>query len=172
MWTKYKPRFLCSTFISVSVQDKITQGDTCLHLGIKSLSPPQPGCLCFSPLASSSSSYFQLSPQPLPLKVARAHLWRPNLVVLPSCLGAEQHFPEVMLGEEFLSLSLDQVCSLISSDKLTVSSEEKVLCSPLGKHEPYLNNQTNKKPFKLKKKWEACYILSPLKRQQGWRSCF
>uniref|UniRef100_A0A5F8HGC9 Kelch like family member 3 n=1 Tax=Monodelphis domestica TaxID=13616 RepID=A0A5F8HGC9_MONDO len=37
-----------------------------------------------------------------------------------------QHFPEVMLGEEFLSLSLDQVCSLISSDKLTVSSEEKV----------------------------------------------
>ncbi|XP_023387705.1 kelch-like protein 3 isoform X2 [Pteropus medius] len=38
---------------------------------------------------------------------------------------AEQHFPEVMLGEEFLSLSLDQVCSLISSDKLTVSSEEK-----------------------------------------------
>ncbi|XP_010216312.1 PREDICTED: kelch-like protein 3 [Tinamus guttatus] len=40
---------------------------------------------------------------------------------------AEQHFPEVMLGEEFLSLSLDQVCSLISSDKLTVSSEEKVL---------------------------------------------
>lgn len=40
--------------------------------------------------------------------------------------GTEQHFPEVMLGEEFLSLSLDQVCSLISSDKLTVSSEEKV----------------------------------------------
>ncbi|XP_063521577.1 kelch-like protein 3 isoform X3 [Pongo pygmaeus] len=40
---------------------------------------------------------------------------------------AEQHFPEVMLGEEFLSLSLDQVCSLISSDKLTVSSEEKVM---------------------------------------------
>ncbi|XP_073914960.1 kelch-like protein 3 isoform X3 [Castor canadensis] len=39
---------------------------------------------------------------------------------------AEQHFPEVMLGEEFLSLTLDQVCSLISSDKLTVSSEEKV----------------------------------------------
>lgn len=31
-----------------------------------------------------------------------------------------------MLGEEYLSLSLQQVCSLISSDKLTVSSEEKV----------------------------------------------
>ncbi|XP_059846361.1 kelch-like protein 3 isoform X5 [Hypanus sabinus] len=39
---------------------------------------------------------------------------------------AEQHFPDVMLGEEFLTLSLDQVCSLISSDKLTVASEEKV----------------------------------------------
>ncbi|XP_021564166.1 kelch-like protein 3 [Carlito syrichta] len=44
---------------------------------------------------------------------------------------AEQHFPEVMLGEEFLSLSLDQVCSLISSDKLTVSSEEKTRSSAL-----------------------------------------
>ncbi|XP_060741120.1 kelch-like protein 3 isoform X2 [Tachysurus vachellii] len=39
---------------------------------------------------------------------------------------AEQHFSEVMLGEEFMSLSLQQVCSLISSDKLTVSTEEKV----------------------------------------------
>lgn len=55
----------------------------------------------------------------------------PNIVILTSCFGAEQHFPEVMLGEEFLSLSLDQVCSLISSDKLTVSSEEKVLGRPL-----------------------------------------
>ncbi|KAJ8338509.1 hypothetical protein SKAU_G00374750 [Synaphobranchus kaupii] len=39
---------------------------------------------------------------------------------------AEQHFSEVMLGEEFLSLSLQQVCGLIASDKLTVSTEEKV----------------------------------------------
>ncbi|XP_066504963.1 kelch-like protein 3 isoform X1 [Hoplias malabaricus] len=39
---------------------------------------------------------------------------------------AEQHFSEVMLGEEFMGLSLQQVCSLISSDKLTVSTEEKV----------------------------------------------
>lgn len=64
------------------------------------------------------------------LKVGGRWAW--SNVVLTSCLGAEQHFPEVMLGEEFLSLSLDQVCSLISSDKLTVSSEEKVLC-PSGK---------------------------------------
>ncbi|ELK37966.1 Kelch-like protein 3 [Myotis davidii] len=48
----------------------------------------------------------------------------PQLATPPT--ATEQHFPEVMLGEEFLSLSLDQVCSLISSDKLTVSSEEKV----------------------------------------------
>ncbi|XP_046905508.1 kelch-like protein 3 isoform X3 [Hypomesus transpacificus] len=39
---------------------------------------------------------------------------------------AEQHFCEVMLGEEFLGLTLQQVCSLISSDKLAVSTEEKV----------------------------------------------
>uniref|UniRef100_A0A672ZD44 Kelch-like protein 3 n=1 Tax=Sphaeramia orbicularis TaxID=375764 RepID=A0A672ZD44_9TELE len=39
---------------------------------------------------------------------------------------AEQHFAEVVQGEEFLGLSLQQVCSLISSDKLTVSTEEKV----------------------------------------------
>lgn len=39
---------------------------------------------------------------------------------------SEQHFTEVMLGEEFMGLSLQQVCSLISSDKLTVSTEEKV----------------------------------------------
>ncbi|KAJ8393895.1 hypothetical protein AAFF_G00056240 [Aldrovandia affinis] len=39
---------------------------------------------------------------------------------------AEQHFSEVMLGEEYMGLSLQQVCGLISSDKLTVSTEEKV----------------------------------------------
>ncbi|XP_052010424.1 kelch-like protein 3 [Xyrauchen texanus] len=39
---------------------------------------------------------------------------------------AEQHFTDVMLGEEFMALSLQQVWSLISSDKLTVSTEEKV----------------------------------------------
>ncbi|XP_029627287.1 kelch-like protein 3 isoform X3 [Salmo trutta] len=38
---------------------------------------------------------------------------------------SEQHFSEVMLGEEFMGLSLQHVCGLISSDKLTVSTEEK-----------------------------------------------
>lgn len=41
-------------------------------------------------------------------------------------LYLEQHFTEVVQGEEFLGLSLQQVCSLISSDRLTVSTEEKV----------------------------------------------
>lgn len=39
---------------------------------------------------------------------------------------SEQHFFDVVQGEEFLGLSLQQVCSLISSDKLTVTTEEKV----------------------------------------------
>ncbi|XP_061643794.1 kelch-like protein 3 isoform X5 [Phyllopteryx taeniolatus] len=39
---------------------------------------------------------------------------------------AEQHFSEVVQCEEFASLSLQQVCSLFSSDKLTVATEEKV----------------------------------------------
>ncbi|XP_077588723.1 kelch-like protein 3 [Stigmatopora nigra] len=39
---------------------------------------------------------------------------------------AEQHFSEVVQCEEFASLSLQQVCSLFSSDKLTVPTEEKV----------------------------------------------
>ncbi|KAK2116901.1 hypothetical protein P7K49_003787 [Saguinus oedipus] len=57
--------------------------------------------------------------------------WEPYIVqwkmenIVYNSIYEKQHFPEVMLGEEFLSLSLDQVCSLISSDKLTVSSEEK-----------------------------------------------
>ncbi|XP_053475596.1 kelch-like protein 2 isoform X3 [Ictalurus furcatus] len=39
---------------------------------------------------------------------------------------AEQHFSEVMQCEEFLNLGMEQVCSLIASDKLTIPSEEKV----------------------------------------------
>lgn len=38
----------------------------------------------------------------------------------------EQHFVEVVESEEFLALSPSQVCKLIASDKLAVSSEEKV----------------------------------------------
>ncbi|XP_040274564.1 kelch-like protein 2 isoform X2 [Bufo bufo] len=39
---------------------------------------------------------------------------------------AEQHFSDIVQGEEFLNLGIEQVCSLIASDKLTVLSEEKV----------------------------------------------
>ncbi|XP_035669434.1 kelch-like protein 2 [Branchiostoma floridae] len=38
----------------------------------------------------------------------------------------EQHFAEVVQGEEFLNLSINAVCNLIASDRLTVPSEEKV----------------------------------------------
>ncbi|ELU16789.1 hypothetical protein CAPTEDRAFT_158890 [Capitella teleta] len=38
----------------------------------------------------------------------------------------EQHFSEVVLHDEFLNLSPPQVCKLISSDRLTVGSEEQV----------------------------------------------
>ncbi|MGH0158559.1 UNVERIFIED_CONTAM: hypothetical protein FKN15_036271, partial [Acipenser sinensis] len=38
----------------------------------------------------------------------------------------EQHFAEVVQSEEFLNLGIEQVYSLIASDKLTIPSEEKV----------------------------------------------
>ncbi|CAO2612264.1 Kelch-like protein 2 [Lemmus lemmus] len=40
-------------------------------------------------------------------------------------IPTERHFADVVLSEEFLNLGIEQVCSLISSDKLTISSEEK-----------------------------------------------
>ncbi|KAG1670547.1 Ring canal kelch [Nymphon striatum] len=45
---------------------------------------------------------------------------------------AEQHFSEVVETEEYLSQTPQQICRLISSDRLTVPSEEKVC---LLKHE-------------------------------------
>ncbi|MGH0141798.1 UNVERIFIED_CONTAM: hypothetical protein FKN15_026333 [Acipenser sinensis] len=50
-------------------------------------------------------------------------------VVLLSCvflINGEQHFAEVVQSEEFLNLGIEQVYSLIASDKLTIPSEEKV----------------------------------------------
>ncbi|XP_041075805.1 kelch-like protein 2 isoform X2 [Polyodon spathula] len=38
----------------------------------------------------------------------------------------EQHFAEVVQSEELLNLGIEQVCSLIASDKLIIPSEEKV----------------------------------------------
>lgn len=48
------------------------------------------------------------------------------LRVLFFFLQTEQHFSDVVLSEEYLNLGVEQVCSLISSDKLTIASEEKV----------------------------------------------
>ncbi|KTG47798.1 hypothetical protein cypCar_00001977 [Cyprinus carpio] len=56
--------------------------------------------------------------------------------------AAEQHFTDVMVGEEFMALSLQQVCSLISSDKLTVSTEEKIV-----EEEPLIKNNNTCKDF-------------------------
>lgn len=39
---------------------------------------------------------------------------------------SEQHFTEVVGSEEFLNLGMEQVSSLIASDKLTIPTEEKV----------------------------------------------
>uniref|UniRef100_A0A1B6DS04 Kelch-like protein diablo n=1 Tax=Clastoptera arizonana TaxID=38151 RepID=A0A1B6DS04_9HEMI len=49
-----------------------------------------------------------------------------NELLLASEAYIEQHFPEVIECEEFLTLSNHQVTKLISSDRLTVPSEEKV----------------------------------------------
>ena len=38
----------------------------------------------------------------------------------------EQHFTDVVRGEEFHNLNVDQVCELIDSDQLSVNSEEMV----------------------------------------------
>lgn len=38
----------------------------------------------------------------------------------------EQHFTEVVGSEEFLNLGMEQISSLIASDKLTIPTEEKV----------------------------------------------
>ncbi|XP_076805576.1 kelch-like protein 3 [Clavelina lepadiformis] len=44
----------------------------------------------------------------------------------------EQHFSDVVRGEEFHNLSCQQVCELINSDQLSVSSEEMVFEAVVG----------------------------------------
>nr|XP_009862126.1 kelch-like protein 3 [Ciona intestinalis] len=44
----------------------------------------------------------------------------------------EQHFTDVVRGEEFHNLSCQQVCELINSDQLSVSSEEMVFEAVIG----------------------------------------
>ena len=47
-------------------------------------------------------------------------------LLLASTNYTEENFPDVVKGDEFLSLSRNEVCSLISSDQLSVGSEERV----------------------------------------------
>ncbi|XP_045476736.1 ring canal kelch homolog [Harmonia axyridis] len=56
-------------------------------------------------------------------------------------LYIEQHFPEVVECEEFLSLTHQQVSKLISSDRLTVPSEEKVFECVIGWVQHDLDNR-------------------------------
>lgn len=53
----------------------------------------------------------------------RLHQW---VICSFYVLLTEQHFTEVVGSEEFLNLGMEQVSSLISSDKLTIPTEEKV----------------------------------------------
>ncbi|KAL4083197.1 hypothetical protein QTP88_028527 [Uroleucon formosanum] len=57
---------------------------------------------------------------------ALADLHSSTKLIKSSELYIHQHFPEVFGGDEFLFLSSEQVIKLISSDKLTAPSEEKV----------------------------------------------
>lgn len=74
------------------------------------------------------------------------------------CLS-EQHFTEVVQGEEFLGLSLQQVCSLIASDKLTVSTEEKVRWHNVHAHFCTLTKAVCLFPHGWKKKLCPCGIF-------------
>ena len=44
----------------------------------------------------------------------------------------EENFPEVVKGDEFLNLTREEVCYLISSDQLSVGSEERVFESVIN----------------------------------------
>ncbi|XP_008186420.1 ring canal kelch homolog isoform X2 [Acyrthosiphon pisum] len=55
-----------------------------------------------------------------------ADIYSCSKLLKSSELYIQQHFSQAVGGDEFLSLSSEQVIQLISSDKLTVPSEEKV----------------------------------------------
>lgn len=97
-----------------------------------SFTPPTAWASEPSPTCTRARS-FSARPTPSPVRApAPAPRVESARVVVFKCpvsrffLFLEQHFTEVVQGEEFLGLTLQQVCSLISSDKLTVSTEEKV----------------------------------------------
>ncbi|XP_060873943.1 uncharacterized protein LOC132947702 [Metopolophium dirhodum] len=63
---------------------------------------------------------------------AFADLYNCTNLITTSEVYIHQHFSEVVGGKEFLSLSSEQVVKLISSDRLPVSSEEKVFESVIS----------------------------------------
>ncbi|XP_029345187.1 kelch-like protein 3 [Acyrthosiphon pisum] len=68
----------------------------------------------------------QLGPTNCIAAYAIADLHSCSKLLKSSELYIQQHFSEAVGGDEFLSLSSEQVIQLIASDKLTVPSEEKV----------------------------------------------
>ena len=63
------------------------------------------------------------------MRFADLHLC-PDLVVAARAY-IEQYFTDVVSSEEFLQLECRQVVEFISSDQLTVSSEEKVISNDM-----------------------------------------
>lgn len=53
-------------------------------------------------------------------------------LLLASTNYTEENFPEVVKGDEFLNLTREEVCYLISSDQLSVGSEERVFESVIN----------------------------------------
>ncbi|XP_008178316.1 kelch-like protein 3 isoform X2 [Acyrthosiphon pisum] len=68
----------------------------------------------------------QLCPTNVIGTIALADLHSCTKLLTSSELYFKQHFSNVVEGEEFLSLSSEQIVKLISSDELTVPSEEKI----------------------------------------------
>ncbi|MBN3291114.1 KLHL2 protein, partial [Polypterus senegalus] len=90
-------------------------------------------CVLYRPLSSMLVCFvlcylfvFQLSLKFILLIVKHLVVEKIHLFGFLFFLSTELHFADVVQGEEFLNLGIEQVCSLIASDKLTVPSEEKV----------------------------------------------
>jgi len=68
----------------------------------------------------------------------------------------EQHFTDVVRGEEFHNLNVDQVCELIDSDQLSVNSEEMVYEAVVG----WVRSDVNKRSKHMPKLLE--HVRLPL----------
>ena len=65
-------------------------------------------------------------------KILLADIHSCSDLLLASTNYTEENFPEVVKGDEFLNLTREEVCYLISSDQLSVGSEERVFESVIN----------------------------------------